>query len=361
VPRGCSTVRLTAQRVEVAEYFTCNLLFAFVIKALAVLPSGMMVGTFFLADLRWFAILQASTFWEISHGEAQSLNNRFQQPTYYGRKRPDDSESAAAFTLIELLVVIAIIAILAALLLPALTKAKGQALSISCLNNLKQLEACTHLYTLDNRDLLPPNNFVYDINSGAPIDSGASWCTNLAPFEADPAGIENGMLFQYNRSDAIYHCPADSSTIETLSGVKSTQPRLRSYNLSLSINGYPDYDTNLSNFSPSYKKFTEIRDPSPTKLIVFLDVHEKEIIDTTFGIPVLAYTQRYGGSGVWWDVPANRHNQGCNFSFADGHSEHWKWKVPKQVTVLRNNVQPLAPGELEDYNRVESGFKQTIN
>ena len=66
----------------------------------------------------------------------------------------------SAFTLIELLVVIAIIAILAALLLPALARAKQKAWTVGCLSNLKQLETCWHLYALDNQDLLPPNNSV---------------------------------------------------------------------------------------------------------------------------------------------------------------------------------------------------------
>src|SRR5271169_2728139 len=92
-----------------------------------------------------------------------------------------------AFTLVELLVVIAIIAILAAMLLSALGKAKQRAQTIACLNNLKQLELCFHLYVADNEDLLPPNNFVYDISSqmAIPGNEGPSWCTNVAPYETD--------------------------------------------------------------------------------------------------------------------------------------------------------------------------------
>ena len=259
------------------------------------------------------------------------------------------------FTLIELLVVIAIIGILAALLLPVLSRAKDRALTAACLNNLKQLQLCCLLYTDDNNEILPPNNFVYDIFSQQPIDSADSWCTNLAPYDASTVGIVNGMLYQYNTSISIYRCPADKSTIETRNGTKSGQPRVRSYNMSQSINGHSDYDAYTWQFIPSFRKLAQIDDPSPGRLFVFLDVHEREILDTEFGIPIASVGY---STGVWWDVPANRHSQGCNFSFADGHVEHWKWKVPKMVTVPRGYIQPVAPGEMGDYSRMQSGFRQ---
>src|SRR5215510_10067421 len=70
------------------------------------------------------------------------------------------------FTLIELLVVIAIIAILAAMLLPVLAQAKRRSAAAVCLNNLKQLQTCWHLYITDNNDLLVPNNSVMAAGGG---------------------------------------------------------------------------------------------------------------------------------------------------------------------------------------------------
>jgi prepilin-type N-terminal cleavage/methylation domain-containing protein/prepilin-type processing-associated H-X9-DG protein len=261
-----------------------------------------------------------------------------------------------AFTLVELLVVIAVIAILAALLLPVLSKAKARGLSVACMNNLKQLETCLHLYTLDHNDLLVPNNSVVNLDSGNAIVSSASWCTNYAPFDAEPDGIYNALLFPYNTSLAIYRCPADHSTVETRAGVKLAQLRWRSISLSQSVNGAPELSP-LSSMIPSYKKLTKIVNPGPSKLIDFLDVHEDEIYDSMFGMPPMRV---FVGADFWWDVPANRHMQGCNFSFADGHTEHWKWRVAKVVAV-RSGIHMVPNEELPDYRRVQDVLRQDFD
>jgi prepilin-type N-terminal cleavage/methylation domain-containing protein/prepilin-type processing-associated H-X9-DG protein len=263
-----------------------------------------------------------------------------------------NANAQRGFTLIELLVVIAIIAILASILLPVLAKSKQKAFTISCMSNLKQLQLCWQLYANDNQDVLTPNNFVYDLSTGGPLPGMSlsdTWCAGNTRTDDTLTNIQNGLLFPYNRSTALYHCPADRSTIETSSGTKLSQLRTRSYSMSQSVNGKPLYS-----YIPSAKYFFQITDPTPSKLFVFLDVHEDEILDSLFGIPAEGYTQ-----DVWWDLPANRHSQGCNFSFADGHVEHWKWRSPK---IYRGTLpQPVAPGgtnEWRDYWRVQAAVIQ---
>lgn len=176
------------------------------------------------------------------------------------------AQQSSAFTLIELLVVIAIIAILAALLLPALAKAKEKAWTVGCLSNLKQLETCWHLYALDNNDLLPPNDSVMYIG-GTVASASVSWCPDHARTDTNTIDLETGVLFPYNRSVAIYHCPADKSTVETPDGQPLPRVRNRSYNMSQSVNGFPEYLADLGTPGisdiPCWKKFTAIRSPVP--------------------------------------------------------------------------------------------------
>ena len=91
-------------------------------------------------------------------------------------------------------------------------------------------------------------------------------------------------------------------------------------------------------------------------MFVFLDVLEDEIFDCTFGMPNMQF---WGDVRVWWDIPANRHSQGVNLSFGDGHAEHWKWRVPK---VYNGNLpQPVPDPELPDYRRMQDGYRQSWN
>lgn len=270
-----------------------------------------------------------------------------------GPALPGGTGGRSGFTLIELLVVIAIIAILAALLLPSLGRSKEEARSIACRNHLKQLQVCFHLYAVDHADVLPPNNYVYDLNTEAPVTEGFStnmtWCPGNTRVDMTTANIERGVLFPYNRSPAIYHCPSDRSLVETPEGLRLRKLRTRSYNMSQAINGVPvEQDGGVG--PPSFMKETHIDRPAPSDLFVFIDVHEDGILDSLFGIPPPGW-ERYMDL-TWWDLPADRHNRGCNLSFADGHVERWKWAAPKIFIEL--GQPPANDREWRDFERLRA-------
>ncbi len=266
---------------------------------------------------------------------------------------------SAAFTLIELLVVIAIISILAALLLPALSSAKEQGRSTSCKSNLKQLQLCWQLYSDDYNGYLVPNNYIGMAtgSGGAVYMTQQSWCEGNAATDTNTANIQASLLYPYDRSPGIYHCPSDMSTIHDANGNPLPQPRTRSYNMSQSVNAYgwmidPNSGGPVDALQRCFEKYSQITNPPTSQLFVFIDENPATMYDPQFGYPPPNYPAE------WWDMPANYHTQGANLSFADGHVEYWHWKVPKVLNTPGAIGQQVPLPEMPDYTRVGRAMRE---
>ena len=220
--------------------------------------------------------------------------------------------------------VIAIIAILAALLLPALAKAKTKAQGIMCLNNNKQLMLAWRMYGEEQNDrLVAAMNISWQ-------PTRTNWFTGSLNY--DPSNLSNwdinqdmvkSPLWPYcGKNSGIFKCPADRATV-TVNG--QALPRVRSNSMSqvFGTGEWLDYNRNASGQSVwrIYDKLSAIVKPSQTW--VLMDEHPDSINDAALAV---SCTEANTTSAKIIDFPANYHNGACGIAFSDGHAEIHKWK-----------------------------------
>jgi prepilin-type N-terminal cleavage/methylation domain-containing protein/prepilin-type processing-associated H-X9-DG protein len=241
-----------------------------------------------------------------------------------------------AFTLIELLVVIAIIAILAAMLLPALAKAKTKAKGVMCMNNTKQLMIAWHMYADEFKDHLPAS-FAYPTGQPPEWDGGGFMdFANGNPVNYDiTANLTKGPLWPYcGKNAGIFKCPADNSTV--LDNLNRRVPRVRSISMNPFMGG-PNgagFSSTLNANQP-YKTFTTLATMSqPSQEFVFLDENEDSINDGWFALSMQGYNTTGPNFMVNW--PAYYHNRAAGFAFADGHSEIHRWLDQRTMPPVRD-------------------------
>jgi prepilin-type N-terminal cleavage/methylation domain-containing protein/prepilin-type processing-associated H-X9-DG protein len=239
------------------------------------------------------------------------------------------------FTLIELLVVIAIIAILAAMLLPALSRAKMAAWGSQCISNLKQCQLAAVQYKDDNNSYLVPNS-PYDGFQGAGT-AATSWIDSATGTEAFPEAspgntnlllYTTGLLAPYVAKQAgVYKCPAD--IVPSAGG----QVRLRTYSMNCQMGAVYMAAAHFNDDSPArqYVRDSDITHPAPSDAFVFCEENMYSIND--------GYLEIDSHNGSFPDVPGAYHDNAMGISFADGHAQIHKWQTATLKNAQGHNPQ----------------------
>ena len=261
------------------------------------------------------------------------------------------------FTLIDLLVVIAIIAVLAALLLPVLRIARAAGRQAQCMNNNRQLMFAWRMYIEESKDRLPAAK-------GGPY----SWMTGDLDYEPgnrsnwDPAtDIMKSPLWPYcGKNAGIFKCPSDPSAVQVDGKIL---PRVRSISMLNWVGGRGGEDgkpdalnwshTKLGTSPGEYRvyyRMADIVNPGPAMTFVFVEEPMDRINDGFFVTDMLTYPNT---TDDVCDFPAQYHNGGANFSFADGHAQVRKWTTPLLLA-------PPLPNKVRDYPTKLTAFNSDV-
>jgi prepilin-type N-terminal cleavage/methylation domain-containing protein/prepilin-type processing-associated H-X9-DG protein len=230
----------------------------------------------------------------------------------------------AGFTLIELLVVIAIMALLAALLLPALARAKARAHGASCASNQRQLMFACLLYAGDNADAFPYN--YGDVETRRTVVEGRflNWVNNVLNWELDADNtnrawaVAGGLGPYVGANVELFRCPSD----KTLSDIQKTAgwaARVRSLSMNALVGDAGEFSRSGANVNaPGYRQFFKVAHvPQPARIFVFIEEHPDSVDD--------GYFLNNPYKPEWHDLPASYHNGSANLAFADGHTESHRW------------------------------------
>jgi prepilin-type processing-associated H-X9-DG protein len=237
---------------------------------------------------------------------------------------------------------------LAALILPALNKAREWAEAITCLNNTHQLALTWLLYADDNYGSLP-----YNLALSGTYRTNLNWANNvmtrdLSSDNTNTATLTEASLGPYfGPNTHIFQCPSDWS-LSTIQMAAGWSHRIRSYTMNGMVGNVGQNTAGGGNLNnPGYEQFSKIMQISrPGDLFVFLDEHPDSIRYGYFldkasksqATPAVYPTGSTAGPQSWNDLPASYHNKNSALSFADGHAEFHRWVNPETVQPIQPNV-----------------------
>jgi prepilin-type processing-associated H-X9-DG protein len=233
--------------------------------------------------------------------------------------------------LVELLVTIAVLAILLALLLPGISAARARAQTARCLSNLKQFGLAFQLYAGDHNDLI-------FANLGRHVPLGETW---VEGWLGDPPGpdctntiyLRRSLASPYVPSVEMWRCPADQLRVGIF-GQSFAKVR------TISINHFMGAPWTY-NPCTSYRRLSDIVQPSPSDAFVFIEERPQTINDGAFAVTE-DFDETEPATWLMKDVPSTNHRGGCNLSFADGHVDYHRWRDARTRLPTHNDTSMPA-------------------